>query len=157
MKTKKRTILGYGRTNSGKTANLGKLAEHIFSTTGKKTRLYTGDLGGTATIQPHIDLGIIEPVYLENTDPFIFLNKAVRGFVRAPDGKWIPGDNTNIGMFSFESMRSIAEALMMNMAAKAALNVNIGGGANISFNTSGDGENLKISGSNMAHYGVAQT
>jgi hypothetical protein len=158
MRTKKRTILGYGRTNSGKTANLGKLAEHVMTTTGKKTRLYTGDLGGTATIQPHIDLGIVDVVELGGSDPFIFLNRAVRGYVRnMADGKWIPGDNTNVGLFAFESMRSFAEALMMNMAAKAAANVNIGGGANISFNTAGDGENLKISGSNMAHYGVAQT
>lgn len=42
------------------------------------------------------------------------------------------------------------------MAAMAGRGVNIGGGSNISFAVQGDGETLKISGSNMAHYGVAQ-
>ena len=71
MRAKKRTILGYGRTNSGKTANLGKLAEHVMTTTGKRTRLYTGDLGGTATIQPHIDLGIVDVRRFELVDLFV--------------------------------------------------------------------------------------
>jgi len=43
------------------------------------------------------------------------------------------------------------------MAKKAAENVNIGGGANISFSVSGDGETLKVSGFNMAMYGVCQS
>lgn len=42
------------------------------------------------------------------------------------------------------------------MAEMAGKGVNIGGGSNINFSVSGDGETLKISGSNMAHYGVAQ-
>lgn len=152
----KKTILLYGRTNSGKTAQIGRLAEYVFKTLGKKTRLYTGDRGGTITIKPYIDLGIIEPIELGDSDPWIFLNKAVRGYVRDPGGKWVKGDNSNVGMFAFESLRAIAEALMANMAGKAAQNVNIGGGANISFTVNGDGESLKISGSNMAHFGVAQ-
>ena len=45
---------------------------------------------------------------------------------------------------------------MTDMAKKAAQGVNIGGGANISFSVSGDGESLKISGSNMAHYSIGQ-
>jgi hypothetical protein len=157
MAQKKRTILTYARTNGGKTAQLGRLAEHVLQTTGKRTRLYTGDLGGTETIQPHIDLGVVEPVYLANTDPFIFLNRAVRGYVRDANGKWVLGKNEDIGMFAFESMRAYAEALMLNMAVKAGQGVNIGGGANISFTTSGDSETLKVSGSNIAHFGVAQS
>lgn len=156
QKTKKRTILLYGRTNSGKTAQLGALAEYVWKTEKKPTRLYTADMGGTHTIQPYIDLGIIEAVEIGDTSPWIFLNKAVRGFVRDKDGKWVAGDNANIGMFAFESMRSIAERLMLDMAQKAAQNVNIGGGANISFSVAGDGETFKVSGSNMAHYGVCQ-
>lgn len=154
---KKKTVLLYGRTNSGKTAQIGKLAEHVYKTTGKKTRLYTADLGGTDTIQPHIQLGLVEPIELEGTNPFIFLNQATLGHVRDAAGKWVATNNDHIGLFAFESMRSIAEALMTDMAAKAAANVNIGGGSNISFSAAGDGETLKVSGSNMAHYGVAQS
>lgn len=152
----KKTILLYGRTNSGKTAQLGALAEHIFSTTGKITRLATADKGGTKTIQPYLDLGIIEAIEMDDTDPFIFLNNVARGRVRDANRKWVDGANGNIGMFAFESLRSFAEELMTNMAAKAALGVNIGGGANVSFSVAGDGQSLKISGSNVAHYGVAQ-
>lgn len=154
--SKKRTILLYGRTNSGKTAQLGQLAEHVFKTTGKKTRLYTGDRGGTATIEPYIKLGIIDPVELGDSDPFVFLNRAARGYVRDAAGKWILGDNSKIGLFAFESMRAFAEAIMASMVAKIGQGANIGGGANISFAVAGDGEQLKISGSNMALFGVTQ-
>lgn len=153
----KRTILLYGRTNAGKTAQIGQLAEYVYKTLGKKTRIYTADKGGTDTIRPYINLGIVEAIEKDESDPWVFLNSACKGKVRDSDGKWIHGDNSNIGMFAFESMRSFAEALMADMATKAAANVNIGGGANISFGVSGDGESLKVSGSNMAHYGVAQS
>jgi len=84
----KTTILLYGRTNSGKTGQIGVLAEDIFRRTGKRTRLYTADKGGTKTIEPYIKLGIIEPVEILGTDPWIFLNKAALGFVRDAAGKW---------------------------------------------------------------------
>lgn len=157
MSEKTQTILLYGRTNAGKTPQIGVLAEHVFKTTGKKTRIYTADKGGTKTIQPYIELGIIEPVEMGETDPWIFLHNAVRGRVRNGGGKWYATNNDHIGFFAFESLRAFAEALMMNMAQKAAAGINIGGGANISFAVSGDGETLKISGSNMAHFGVAQS
>jgi hypothetical protein len=154
---RKRTILLYGRTNSGKTYQIGEMALWVMETLGMKTRLYTADRGGTDTIAPQIDEGIIELVEMGESDPWIFLDKATRGCVRdAKTGKWVAGDNTNIGIFAFESLRGLAECLMNSMAQKAAQNVNIGGGANISFTVQGDGETLKISGSNMAHFGVAQ-
>jgi hypothetical protein len=152
----KRTILMYGRSNAGKTAQIGELAEHVKKTLGLNTRLYTADKGGLDTIRPYVDLGIIEPVELGTTDPWIFLNKAVRGCVRGKDGKWVAGDNSKIGCFAFESLRSFAENLMEDMKKKAAQNVNIGGGSNISFTINSEGETLKVSGSNMAHFGVAQ-
>ena len=46
---------------------------------------------------------------------------------------------------------------MTFIAEKAAMGTNIGGSANISFSVSGDGESLKVGGSNMAHYNVVQT
>ena len=157
MASSKTTILMYGRTNSGKTAQIGELAEYVFKTTGKKTRLYTADRGGTITIAPHISLGLVEAVEMGSQDPWIFLNKAVRGYVKDEKGKWVPGNNANIGLFAFESLRSFAESLMASMAEKAGQNVNIGGGSNVSFSINADGESLKISGSNMAHFGVAQS
>lgn len=153
----KKTILMYGRTNAGKTAQIGQLAEYVYKTTGKKTRLATADRGGLDTIRPYVDIGIIEPIEMGDTDPWIFLNAVTQGKQRDSNGKWVAGANDNIGLFAFESLRSFAEALMADMAKKAAANVSIGGGANISFNVTGDGETLKVSGSNMAHFGVAQS
>lgn len=153
----KKTILLYGRTNAGKTAQVARLAEHVYQQTGKKTRLYTGDLGGTHTIKPYINIGLVEAVELGTSDPFVFLNNAVRGKVKNEQGKWVDGKNSEIGLFAFESLRSFAESLMASMASKAAQNVNIGGGANISFSVTDEGETVKVSGGNMAHFGVAQS
>ncbi len=150
------TILLYGRTNSGKTAQIGVLAEWIFKTLGKKTRLYTADRGGTKTIQPYIKLGIIEPIEIGSTDPWLFLNKAVKGFIRDAAGKWVPGDLKDIGLVAFESFRSLAEELLMWQAEKAGEGINIGGGSNVSFNVSNEGETLKIGGGNVTHYKVSQ-
>jgi len=153
----KRTILLYGRTNAGKTALIGELAEYVYRTLGKKTRLATADRGGTLTVQPYIDLGIIDPIEIKDSDPWIFLNQVCRGRIRNSEGKWIDDPSKGqIGLYAFESLRSFAEALMASMASKAAQNVNIGGGSNINFTIQADSETLKISGANMAHYGVAQ-
>lgn len=163
----KTTILLYGRTNAGKTAQIGKLAEYAYKLTGGGiTRLATADKGGTRTIKPYIDLGIIDAHVLgegsyKSTDPWIFLNNMVQGFVKNPDGKFGPDarpewKDKKIACYAFESMRSFAEQLMSSMAAKAGAGVNIGGGSNISFEVATDEGKLKVSGSNMAHFGVAQ-
>lgn len=153
----KSTILLYGRTNSGKTAQIGVLAEHIFRTMDHSiTRLYTADKGGTKTIQPYINLGIIEPIEIGTTDPWIFLNKAAKGMVRDKAGKWVPGDMSKVGLVAFESFRSFAEELLMWQADKSAEGINIGGGSNVSFSVTSEGETLKVGGGNMAHYKVTQ-
>lgn len=153
---RKKTILIYGRSGSGKSYSIAELAEWIFRTLKMKTRLYTADRGGLDVMLPLIDLGVIEVVEIGDTDPWIFLNCACKGMVRDGAGKWVAGSNDNIGMFAFESMRSFAESLMLDMTKKAASNISIGGGGNTAFSVSGDGQSLKISGTNMAMYGVAQ-
>jgi hypothetical protein len=159
MKQSATTILMYGRTNSGKTAQIGVLAEHVYKTTGKVTRLYTADKGGLDPVQPYIDLGIIEAVEILGSSPWVFLNAAVRGKVRDAEGKWVLDKERNlkVGCYAFESLRGFAEVLMLDMAEKAGAGVSIGGGSNIAFQVQGDGETLKVSGSNMAHFGVAQS
>lgn len=156
MANRKRTILLFARTGGGKTSQIGNLAEHIYITTGKHTRLYTGDRGGIDPIRPYVDIGVIELVERGDSNPWIFWNKAVRGYVRDDKGKWVPGKNDNIGMFAFESITSFSDDMMSDMQRKAAAGINIGGGANIAFNAEGDGEVLKVSGSNMAMYQVSQ-
>lgn len=154
---KKTTILMYGRTRAGKSAQIGELAEYVHRTLGKITRLYTIDKGGVDTIQPYIDLGLIEAITQQDSDPWIFLHNAVLGNVRGPDNKWVPGNNDQVGVFAFEGMTAFADALMQSLAEKAASGANIGGSSNISFTINGDGQSLKIGGSNMSHYNIVQT
>lgn len=140
------TILVYGPSGSGKTPQIGLLAEDVFVKTGKKTRVYTADFGGTDTIDPYIDLGIIEPIELGTSDVWIFLNKAVRGHVRDDKGKWVLDEkrNASIGAYAFESAHGIASLLKLDMERKAATGVAVGGDTNTSFDITGDGEKLKV-------------
>lgn len=168
----KKKILLYGRTNAGKTAQLGELAEYAYELTKKEwgtpgyTRLYTGDRGGIKTIQPYVNLKVVDPHILgegryATSDPWIFLNQASQGRVKNDDGKWgvdarPEWKDRRVACYAFESMRSFAELIMSSMAGMAGKGVNIGGGSNTSFDVAGEGEKLKISGNNMAHFGVAQ-
>lgn len=149
-------ILLYGDTGDGKTALAGELAESIYKKEKKKARLYSMDRGGLRTIKPYIDLGIIEPEILGDGDPWIFLHNAVRGRVRDGAGKWQEGKRDDIGLYIFESMTSGADALMQSLALKAAAGVNIGGGGNVNFTITEEGQSLKVGGNNQSHYGVVQ-
>ena len=148
-------ILLFGRTGSGKTAQLGELAEYVFIKTGLPTILHSGDKGGTKTIQPYIDLGIIEVNEMGETNPFIFLNKSAGGW-RKVDGKWVKVDQSKVGMNAFESFRGYADALMIDMEKRLASGVNIGGSANINFSIADAGETIKVSAGNQSIFGVAQ-
>lgn len=159
MSTKKTTILLYGRSGSGKSTQIGQLAEHVFKTLGKKTRLYTADRGGFDSIQPYINLGIIDAIEMGETNPFIFLQMATKGYVRSADGKgWElnAARNAEIGCYAFESLRAFAESLLAWSALRASQGVNIGGSGNVNLVETGDGQTVKIGGSNMAMYGIAQ-
>lgn len=157
MSNRKRTILMYGRTRSGKTAQIGELAKYLHKLTGKKSRVYSIDKGGIGPILPHVELGIIDLVLQEDTSPWIFLNKLSTGQERDKDGKWVPSDMSQFAMVANESLTGFGDALMNDLASRAAQGVNIGGAANVNFTISGDGETLKVGGSNMAHYGIVQT
>lgn len=156
---RKRTVLLYGRTRGGKSTQLGELAEFIFATTGKKTRIYTADKGGFDPVQPYVDLGIVEIIPQLDTPIFIFVNKATNGFVRDANGKWVKGDWSEFGMAAFEGGTAFCDGFMDYMVDKATNGTSIGGGGNVGFNVEGETPGdaiLKIGGSNMAMYGVAQ-
>jgi energy-coupling factor transporter ATP-binding protein EcfA2 len=139
------TICLYGRTGAGKTTQLGLLIEYVKKTTGKNSRLYSADDGGFDTIQPYIDLGLLEIVPMADSNPWIWSNKAVNGYLKR-DGKWVLDKeaNSKVGLFAFESAQAIATKLKANMEAEAALGKNVGGDTNTSFEVKGDGETMKI-------------
>lgn len=148
------SFLIYGDSGDGKTALVGETCEYVFKQGLGKTRLCTADRGGIKTVQPYIDLGLMEVEALDG-DPWIWLNKVVRGHIKR-GGKWVQ-DTKGIGLFAFESMTSVADALMQSLAQKAAQGVNVGGGGNVNFSVTDGTDTLKIGGNNMAHYGVVQT
>lgn len=158
-KPRGKSVLLYGDSGDGKTALVGEMAEWVFKTTRKKTRLATSDRGGLETIRPYIDLGVIdEVVELGDGDPWVWLNSVVRGKIRR-GGQWVldAALNDNVGLWAFEGFTSIGDALMQNLAKKAGEVVNVGGGGNVNFNISAEGQTLKVGGNNQAHYGVVQT
>lgn len=155
-KKRKRTVLMYGRSRAGKTAQLAELAEHVKVTTGKKSLVYSIDRGGIGPMIPMIELGIIDLVEQLETDPWIFMNKVSTGHVRDNAGKWVKASLEAYGMVGCESMTGFSDAFMNDLATKSANGVNIGGAANVGFTVTGDGEAIKIGGNNMGHYNVVQ-
>jgi hypothetical protein len=147
----------YSRSRGGKTTQIAELAEYVYKTTGKKTLVYSIDKGGIGPMIPHIEVGMVDLVLLENSDPWIFLSKLSKGHVRDASGKWVEADLSKYGMIANESLTGFGDAFMNSLADKSAQGVNIGGQANVSFNIQDGTESLKIGGSNMAHYNVVQT
>lgn len=150
------TILLFGPTGSGKTAQIGELAEYYFKTQKRRTRLYSADRGGWETIKPYVKLGIIDAIPMFG-EPFSWIDHAVRG-EKLVDGKWVPGIDKDIALYAFEGMTSMADAEMSWLADAASKGVNVGGGGAFSFTVKGvNGEkDLKIGSNNMAHYSVVQ-
>lgn len=139
------TILLYGRTGAGKTTQIGKLVEEVHIQSGKNSRLYAADRGGNDTIQPYVNLGILEVEQYDGSDPWIWLNKVVRGYVKR-NGRWVldKAANANIGLMAFESTHAIAKLLKLDMERKAAHGINIGGDTNTSFDVTDGTEKMKV-------------
>jgi hypothetical protein len=153
----KRNIMMYGRSRSGKTSQIAELAEYGKVTTGLDSLVYSIDAGGVGPLKPAVNLGFINLVLQDETNPWMFLSKASRGQVRDSAGKWTPADLSKYYMVAIESFTGFGDKVMINMAEQSAAGVNIGGQANVSFTVSSDNETLKVGGNNMAHYNVAQT
>lgn len=150
------TILLFGPTGSGKTAQIGELAEYYFSKERKRTRLYSADRGGWETIKPYVELGVIEAIPMFG-DPWVWIDNVVKGN-KYVNGKWVPGIDPDIAMYAFEGMTSMADAVMSWMAEASGRGVNIGGGGSFSFKVKDEDSKstLSIGSNNMAHYSVAQ-
>lgn len=140
------SILIYGPTGSGKTAQLGILAEDVYVRTGRITRLATADFGGTGTLDPYIDEGLVEVVPLATANIWIWLHKVITGHIRDEAGKWVldPARNARVGVWAFESAHGIAQLLKLDIEQRSASGAAIGGDTNSSFDIKADGESLRI-------------
>lgn len=140
------TILVYGRSGVGKSYQIANLAEDHFIKTSKITRVYSADFGGSDVMAPHEELGILEIIPIGSTNPWIFANRASRGYVRDKNGKWVEDKalNSKVGIYAFESAHGLAQLLKVNMNEEAAKGSTIGGDTNSSFQVSGDGDSFKV-------------
>ncbi len=145
----------FGSTGSGKTALIGEVAEALFVQHQLKTRLYASDKGGWETIKPYINLGVIEVIPIFGTDPLDWINHAVQGH-KLEGGKWVPGIDSDIGLYAYEGMTSMSDEAMVWFAAQAAKGINVGGSAPNSFTFGDDKNKVKVGGNNQGHYKTAQ-
>ena len=148
------SILMFGDSGDGKTAQIGQLAEMVYTQTGKKTRVYSGDGGGWRTIQPYVSAGIVEPVDMTQIDrPWEWLQAIVQGKIH--DGtKWIVDPHLDdIGALAYEGLTGFADMLMADLSDKSAKGINVGGGGAFNFR---DGDTV-VGSNNQAHYGQVQS
>ena len=161
----------FGDSGDGKTALLGEFAKWVLKESGGKidlkpkkpvpgsgkiTRVCTADSGGWLTVQPLVDLGIMEIVPLQTLpNPFSWVSHVVRGEIPVmKDGKvtWVKKVD-GVGVFAFEGITAFADCLLKELANKAAAGVNIGGGGAFNFK---DGD-LTVGSNNMGHYSQVQS
>lgn len=158
------SILIYGDSGDGKTALIGEYAEYLYRTEQKRTRLYSFDPGGTDTIAPYINLGIIELVDMVGRErPWEALDQASKGriprtgevnvgLVAVTPGA--PQGEDDIGCYAYDGFTGAADILMQDLSRKSGAGTNIGGQAPaVKFK---DGE-ANISGNSPAHFGIVQS
>lgn len=151
---RKLSILLYGPTQAGKTAQIGAFAKAMFMATGKKLRLYAGDTGGWGTIQPHIDLGFVELVDCTVIPhPWEMVHEISEGKIYE-GGRWKPGVSDAIGAYAYEGFTGYGDLLMLDASEQAGSGRNIGGQAPATKFMDGG---RMISGNSQSHFGSAQT
>jgi hypothetical protein len=123
------TALVFGESDTYKTTNLGFAAKWIYEKTGKKVRMISYDGGKWRPLQPLVDVGVIEPIYVADKTPegrtrkmLENLRKFSAGYWPKPgelkDGNWLgtelvpTKDYSQVGGYLFEGLTSSAEGLM---------------------------------------------
>lgn len=156
---KKRLELVYGKSGSGKTTWGRRIAEHIYTTTGKKTRWYAGD-GGVETLAGTEDF-IDICNYTAYPNSFETCARITDGwFPIAPGGALAPTPDdalAEIGMNVFEGLNLMGDYLMgLNeggLANLMARGITLNNDASFKFT---DGT-TKVGGNSRSHYGLGQT
>lgn len=151
------TILMYGDTGSGKTAQGGEAADHMDDATGKPTLLYTMDRGGFSVVQPYINLGIIEVESLLVGDPWVAINAMALGR-RFVNGKWVDANlKASFSLIMSESLSSMAEGIMVDMAKANAQGKGIGGKTSFALSKGSGADSFQVSSNTQTDYAGVQT
>lgn len=159
------SILLYGDSGTGKTAMIGEFAESEYvRTKGGVTRVYAADPGGYRTIQPYVNLGIVDIVDLRGRPyPWEWSDKIAKGMVPDAKGRWVLDQerNSKVVAWAFEGATAICDTLLQDAAAKAKQNIQVGGQAAPRFQErQGEGTNdagYVVTGNSPAHYGQVQS
>jgi len=153
-------ILLAGDTGSGKTAQLGLLAEYLYVLTkGKKTVLFTMDGGGFLTIQPLIDLGVIELVTFDGSvPPWLWISHALHGEARI-DGDWVSVINPDtVVLAAYEGLTAYSEFMLEDLSRHSAEHPtqSVGGDSAWTYKVEFEGEELNMASNTQSHYGLVQ-
>lgn len=159
-------VLFIGDTASGKSTQLAALAKYQATTgEGKTTVVMLADRGSMKPYLPHIAAGIVKVYkYHWGIDPWIWLSHAIRGEAKlldgnvSPKGKWENVLTEDVGLLIGESLTGFAELLMIDMGRISANEPDraVGGESAWKITATDGEETLKIAGSTMSHYGLAQ-
>lgn len=158
--------LAYGPSGSGKSTWICDIAEYIWLTKKKRTRVYIGD-GGAQTYEARglVEDGIVEMFQYNDRDyPFTIVQQITEGYwpadLKDPDSPLVaPGKKEfeEIGLWVFEGLTVMGEYIMGStkgaLAERAARGEKIGQDSPINVI---DPSGLKFGGNAMAHFGFGQ-
>lgn len=168
------TILPYGETGTGKTVQIGRIAEWVRRRFGKVSRLVTAD-SGADPIQALIDDSTMEILDLKNLhdkdEPFALLMKLSEGAwpIVTPEGRLsmsrspkrgepiVRADGKQVGLIAFEGLSTISEVLLMDHAKKGRkLSQDLAYTFSETVLVDGKPENVVVGKAAQAHYGNVQ-
>lgn len=140
------SLLLYGPTGSYKTSQVVEFAKYVWEKTGKMTRVVTAEPAGVDILNPAIQAGMIEPLYINKlSQPRSLLAKIRRGdWSVAVDAARNPTNDMDkavgymtlptppekaarIGGYAFEGCTSIGELCLYDLADKNAPKMDVDG------------------------------
>lgn len=167
------TELWYGETGTGKTVQIGRVAEWLRKRTGKVSRLVTAD-SGWDPIKALEEDGTLEVFDLKNLhekdEPFAIMMKLSEGaWPSLKEGKLsmskspqrgeplVRGDGKEVGLLAFEGLSTISETLLMDHAKKnRKLSQELAYQFTVPVVVDGKTEQVSVGKAAQAHYGNVQ-
>jgi hypothetical protein len=163
------STLIYGASGTYKTTQIALVSEYVFKRTGRPMRLISAETAGVDPLQPYVDAGLIQPVWLHTKlAPRSALRKLIRGewpvpvdkygqptkdpskaaafkYIPTPEAEWP-------GAYAFEGLTSISELLQRDLIERRASSGAQTGLAAPNYDEEGE----KFGSSSQAHYGAVQ-
>lgn len=148
-----------GDTGSGKTSQIGEIAEYLKMTTGKDTALFTMDRGGFLPLTPYAELGVIKVhAWDGEVNPWIWIRHALKGEAKI-DGKWVKVvDPAKDALAAYEGLTAFSETLLAELGQHSADHPSqaVGGDSAWNYEVTQDGETIKMASNTMSHFGLVQ-